>query len=85
MGIDGPFRVVGTPLDPLSPVSAMARNQIVPTRWPPGFTATFSPELVVWSPDGTALIRGGQDMTAGSWGRLFVCGTTQRIDVFAAS
>lgn len=84
MGIDGPFPIVSTPQNPLSPVSALARQRVVPIRWPPGFTATFTPGLVVKSAEGVIIAKAGEVLPAGEWAGLFVCGTTSEIDVLAS-
>lgn len=84
MGIDGPFPIVGTPWNATSPVSALAGNRVVPVRWPSGFTATFTPELVIRSMRGEAIAKQGDALPSGSWGGLFVCGTTKGVDIFAS-
>jgi hypothetical protein len=85
MGIDGPFQIVGTPDIADSPVSTVVRQRLVPIRWPSGFSATFTPAVVIWSADGRAIAKAGDDIPSGIWGPFFVCGSTKGIDVFYGS
>ena len=53
--------------------TSVTANGNVPISWPPGYTATFDPSLVVWSPDGREFARGGEDMTGVVWHGTRVC------------
>jgi hypothetical protein len=65
-----PLVLDGTVADGVATVTANGR---LPIAWPPGFSATFTPSLVVLSPDGSPFARQGDDMTGASWHGALVC------------
>lgn len=54
-------------------------SQHVPTQWPPGYTAQFSPSLQVRNPAGTVVASAGLDLDNDHPTGLFVC-TTRTVD-----
>lgn len=45
----------------------------IPTQWPPGYVATFTPALAVHAPDGTIVAKAGDDLYGAIRGGLAIC------------
>ena len=79
----GTLRLVATPGDSTSPMSARVGDHVVRITWPTGFTADFEPQVVVRWPDGTVFASDGDVIPAvGHWNGRFVCTGTDHISIF---
>jgi hypothetical protein len=58
---------------PADGVYAQWGDRRLPTRWPPGYVAQFTPNLVVRAPDGTVAATAGTDLTVGRIAGLTIC------------
>jgi hypothetical protein len=56
-------------------VAVVTANGTIPIAWPPGFSAVFTPSLVVRGPDGNDFARQGEDMNGVVWHGTLVCVT----------
>lgn len=68
-----PFTLEGSPADGV--YGLLASGQRIPTEWPPGYVATFDPELAIHAPDGSVIARAGDSLDVGGMGGLLICTT----------
>jgi hypothetical protein len=54
-------------------VATVTANGKIPILWPRGFSAVFTPELVIRSPDGRDFAHQGEDMHGVVWHGMQVC------------
>jgi hypothetical protein len=79
----GALHIAPTPDNPSSPVSASWGSRLLAISWPPGFSATFDPELQVWAADGSPFARTGDLITASGWNGTFVCTGNDTVTITA--
>lgn len=68
-----PFTLEGSPADGV--YGLLASGKRIPTQWPPGYFATFDPELAIHAPDGSVIAGAGDSLDVGGIGGLFICTT----------
>jgi hypothetical protein len=54
-------------------IATVTANGTIPIAWPSGFSAIFTPPLVVLGNDGNPFARQGEDMTGTAWHGAMVC------------
>ncbi len=85
-----PWVCAGTAMGPLilhgevvnGDATTWAVDHAVPVYWPSGFTAQFTPELVVFDGGGHLVAREGDDMNSTPWHGLMVCPQGGRVEVW---
>jgi hypothetical protein len=70
-----PFTLEGSRADGV--YGLLASGKRIPTQWPPGYVATFDPELAVHAPDGSIVAKAGDSLDVGGIGGLFICSTPE--------
>jgi hypothetical protein len=66
-----PFTLEGSLADGV--YGRLASGKRIPTQWPPGYFATFDPDLAVHAPNGSVIARAGDSLDVGGIGGLFIC------------
>ena len=66
-----PFTLEGSAADGV--YGLLGSGTRVPTQWPPGYFATFSPSLAIHAPDGSVIAHGGDSLDVASLGGLYIC------------
>jgi hypothetical protein len=75
--LESPLTLEGNPSDG---VYAQWGNRRLPTQWPPGYVATFTPDLVVYAPSGDIVAHAGTDLNQPRVGNLLPCTSAGGVD-----